>query len=195
MKKIVLLLFWFALISLCSSQVYANKFTVLAGLGQPLFFNGGNVAVEYKTESFVFEYSHGWDLDYNASGDRFLTEEEANQELKIFQPYTTGFGIGVLFTENLDLRLEFKEHQYRVTPPNDDQFEYTTTSIGFGIFYSYFFDGSDGWQLNSSIRYWPNVSSSLKDNEHIFLNDKGEEQTHKAHDLGLFPNFSIAYTF
>lgn len=195
MKKLFLLLLGLSYLGGWSTPAKA-EFTLMAGLIQPLVFEGGNVAVEYKTDTLTFEYSHGWNLNYNAKGDLGLTQEEKDQELEIFQPYTTGFGIGYFMTDMIDIRVELKEHRYEVNPPADKRFAYATTSVGLGVFHSYYFNrGSDGWQLNSSLRYWPNVYSSLKNDEHTFLDKDGNEQTHKAHDLGVFANVSLGYTF
>ncbi|MEL6849486.1 MAG: hypothetical protein AAFP92_13275, partial [Bacteroidota bacterium] len=45
---------------------YTDQWTLAFGMSQPLFLNGFNVAINYTTQRWVFEYSHGMNLDYNA---------------------------------------------------------------------------------------------------------------------------------
>lgn len=97
------------------NELYSQAISVQGGLSQPLVLQGGNIAATYYGEKFVFEYSHGFDLNYSANGGAALSETEREQELSVFSPYSTGIGIGYLFTKNLDLRLEIKENLYRVS--------------------------------------------------------------------------------
>ncbi len=176
------------------SSAQSKEVVVLAGLGQFLFFNGYNVAVTYITDSgIVLDYSHGWLLQLDRV-EASLTEEERDQELEILTTYTTGFGIGYLIGEELDVRIDFKEHAYRVYPPDDDQFEYLTWSVGPAVYYRVRL-GDSGFLLEPSLRYWPNVASTLTDDKQTFLNANGEEEEHKAHDFGLFANVSLGFAF
>lgn len=102
-KTIISLLLFFTAFSLNAEAV-----SIQGGLSQPLL-GGWNVAGTYYGKKFLFEYSHGTDLHFDRMGGAGLSEAERKQDLKVHVPYTTGFGIGYLFTPNFDLRLEFKE--------------------------------------------------------------------------------------
>jgi hypothetical protein len=172
------------------SPARAGEWILLAGLAQPLLFEGGNVAVTYITNGgLVLDYSHGWAFQLDATPSA-LAEAERAQKLRVYLPYTTGFGIGHLVADNLDFRLEFKVHRYEVTHPGGAQISYTTRSAGVGAYYRYRF-GRSRWLLEPSVRYWPNVSSTLDDDRHTFPNG----DVHEAHDQGLFANVSLGYAF
>lgn len=104
-----------------TSALSAEELSVQGGLSQPLL-GGGNVAVTYYGDDFLFDYSHGWNLDFGRAGGAALNADERRQQLSVVLPYTTGFGIGYRITRSFDIRIEFKEHFYRVThPDNIDQ--------------------------------------------------------------------------
>ena len=193
MKRIILLI---ATLSFLASQHNDKNYSILFGLSQPIILNGFNVAGNYSTGKFIFDYSHGMWLDYN-SNDFVRTDEEKEQNLDIYQPWTTGFGVGYKFTDYLNLRAEFKWNKYEITTERNEKFSYITRVIGIGL-YSHV----DVWKnifLEPSIRYWPNFSSTLKDDKKRFLVIPGtasyEYAVHKAHDYGVFMNVSIGYTF
>lgn len=96
------------------SQISAQAISVQGGLSQPLLLQGANIAGTYYGKSMVFEYSHGVGLRYDASGGIGLSEDEKAQGLRVFAPYSTGFGIGYLIRQNWDIRVEIKENLYRV---------------------------------------------------------------------------------
>lgn len=107
-KTVISILLFFTAFSL-----NAEALSIQGGLSQPLL-GGWNLAGTYYGKNFVFEYSHGSNLNFNAAGGAGLNESERKQDLRVNLPYTTGFGIGYLFTPNFDIRLEIKEHYYRV---------------------------------------------------------------------------------
>lgn len=94
--------------------VYSQAVSIQSGINQTLLFHGGNIAATYYGEKFVFEYSHGTNLNFAANGGIGLSKDEKEQDLSVFAPYSTGIGLGYLITKNLDIRLEIKENLYRV---------------------------------------------------------------------------------
>jgi hypothetical protein len=268
----------------------ANEFVVGGDFMQPFVLGGGNLTVAYKTEHLVFEYSHGWALDLNRIPDGgALTEEERAQGLSVYIPWSTGFSVGYRITKNLDFKVEFKEHAFRVTHPDSletralyneagvyarspmanvpflpfvlDQEErpglaesiltdaligqrfaayqavngrnglgrgeklesaedliekhvlagfafnatnatlqprvhYRTRTAGFGFYYSIFFNEEQtGWFLEPSVRFWPSVWTSLKNDRVIFENRFGLIDVHKANDAPFGANITGGYTF
>lgn len=167
-----------------------GRLTVKAGLSQPVLLNGANVAVTYKTDRLTFEYSHGMWLDYDRVG---RTDVERDQNLDLYSPWTTGFGVGYRLPWRFDLRVEVKAHRYRVTPPGDAAFRYTTVSIGPAL--NYHQPLYKGLGLDATLRFWPNVASTLNNDRHVFTGSDGNRHIHEAHDLGVFPNVSVGYTF
>lgn len=175
-----------------TSTTQAQTWNLVFGLSQVAFLNGGNVEINYLTEKFVFEYSHGFNLDLNASpNDMALTETERQQNLQIDVPYSTGGGIGYRFTKSLNVRIEYKYHKFNVNHPSGEQVSYTTQDLGLGAYYFYWPLKDMNLVIVPSIRYWPTVKTSLNDDKYTFSN--GDE--HKAHDFGLFGNVSIGWSF
>ncbi|GBF51250.1 hypothetical protein LPTSP4_27820 [Leptospira ryugenii] len=120
----------FSLLLVAQTQsLFSDSISVQSGLSQPLI-GGWNIAGTYYGEKFLFGYSHGSNLNFDARNGAALTPDEKAQKLKINLPYTTGFSFGYLFTPNLDLRLEFKEHFYRVQSENGLDDLFLSQSIG-----------------------------------------------------------------
>ncbi|MBM9499129.1 hypothetical protein JWG44_02525 [Leptospira sp. 201903071] len=111
------------------SSLNAEGISLQGGLSQPLL-GGWNLAGTYYGKNLVFEYSHGSNLNFDAAGGVGLNETEREQGLRVNAPYTTGFGVGYLFTPNLDLRLEVKEHFYRVQSKTSPDELYLSQSLG-----------------------------------------------------------------
>jgi hypothetical protein len=178
--------FWFM------GSAQAQSWNLVFGLSQPLILNGGNVEVNYLTDHWVFEYSHGFNLDLNASPDeQALSDSERSQGLKIKVPYSTGGGIGYRFTPAFNLRLEFKQHEFQVTHPSGEEVTYTTQDLGLGAYYFYKPFKGLNFVVIPSIRYWPTINTSLSDDRYTFRNG----DVHKAHDFGLFANVSMGWSF
>jgi len=189
MKKLVCLSVFALIFTL---PAYANSWNLVFGVSQPLILKGGNIEVNYLTDKWVFEYSHGWDLDLNASPDeQALTETERNQGLKIKVPYSTGGGVGYRFTPEFNLRLEFKQHEFHAANGQDQTIKYTTQDLGLGAYYFYQPFQNQKFLIIPSIRYWPTVNTTLAGDAVTFTN--GDE--HKAHDFGLFGNVSLGWQF
>lgn len=166
-------------------------FGVNIGLIQPFAFNGWNLALEWRSEKWFAEYSHGWDLKIHKF-DQALTSQEKSEKIKLTLPWTTGFGIGYRLTSRMTIAVEFKAHKYEVESPLGQKLDYVTYSIGPGLAYDFTFAGS--WFLRPMLRYWPNVGTDLNKEARLDRAD-GSQYNHKAHDFGLFANLLLGYTF
>lgn len=210
MKKLTLpLVLLFAAFATHAQQSKKPEISVVFGLNQPLVLGGFNFEVDYWTEKFVFEYSHGVGLEFQ---DNLVTKEAQDQKLSFHITNSLGFGIGYRITKGLNLRVEPKMHIWEMY--YDDQFKteegkikkYTTYTLGLGAYYRWTpFERKDnalrGLTIAPSVRWWPNVGSSLKDDKYTYFNERTQQtETHKANNIGLsntpfFLNVSIGYTF
>jgi hypothetical protein len=171
-----------------------NNFSLMTGLSQDLLWDGGNVAVQYVTGRLALEYSHGFDLDLNDGGGLALSSTEKSQGLQMEVPWTTGFGIGYRVTDALHISLEFKAHGFKVTDPESGtQIDYTTFSIGPGVFYDIYI--WKGLFIQPALRWWPTVASTLPGGSYTFHESDGTTKVHDVHDWGIFPNASLGWTF
>ncbi len=209
--KIVLTIFiTFTLaVSVASQNNMQNKhdFALLFGLNQPLLLNGFNAEINYFTPKFVFDYSHGVSLElFNT----LLPEDVQKQNLAAHLPYSTGFGIGYRFTRFLNFRVEPKWHRFEMyyngetRTPASQIIAYNTFTLGIWLYGRWLpFKNSPRFLRNfmiaPSIRYWPNVSSSLSNNLFIYNNKfTGETETLQALNIGAVNtpwvmNISIGY--
>jgi hypothetical protein len=169
-----------------TAQVGINFGLLQLGLG------GFNVAAELRYRRFWFEYSHGVDLKLNNLDGFSMSQAERDQNLRVFVPYTTGFGVGLTIVDELWLGVEFKTHRYEVNAPGGPVSSYQTYSIGPVLGYKAFL--YKGLYADLYLRYWPNVASSLEDNK-IALQGSDGTVIHGAHDFGVFANVSIGYVF
>jgi hypothetical protein len=157
-----------------------------------LALGGFNIAGEVRYRRWWFEYSHGVDLKLNDLGGSSMSSTERDQNLHIVVPYTTGFGVGYTILDELWLGVEFKSHRYEVNAPRGPVTSYQTYSIGPVLGYKLYV--LRGLFLNAYGRYWPNVASTLHDNQ-IALQGAGGTVEHSAHDFGLFGNLAVGGTF
>jgi hypothetical protein len=157
-----------------------------------LALGGFNVAGELRYRRLWLEYSHGVALNLNNLGGFSMTGAERSQDLHIYMPYTTGFGVGFTILDELWLGAEFKTHRYDVNAPGGAVASYQTYSIGPVLGYKLYV--YKGFYLNAYGRYWPNVASTLSGNE-IALHGTGGTVEHSAHDFGLFANLAVGGTF
>ena len=157
-----------------------------------LALGGFNIAGEIRYRRLWLEYSHGMDLTLNDLGGFGLSHAERTQNVHVFVPYTTGFGVGVTLVDELWLGVEFKTHRYEVNAPGGPAASYQTYSIGPVLGYKAFI--WKGLFANGYARYWPNVASTLTDDK-IALAGSAGSVTHNAHDFGVFANVSIGYAF
>jgi hypothetical protein len=186
---------------------YSNRFSILFGLIQPTVLSGFNAEINYTTNRLIFDYSHGASLDPPAAGD-FKT-----QKVVMHIPVSTGFGIGYRFTSSFDIRFEPKLHSWEMYNEGDVQNDQTriadfkTFTLGIGAYYRYMpFKNStskalQGITTSTSIRYWQNVGTTLRNDEINYFNkstNKMEKLDAPSVGLANTPfvfNIAIGYTF
>ena len=157
-----------------------------------LALGGFNIAGEVRYRRLWLEYSHGVGLTLNDAGGFGLSPAERRQNLHVFVPYTTGFGVGVTLVDELWLGVELKSHRYEVNAPGGSAASYQTYSVGPVLGYKAFI--WKGLYANGYLRYWPNVGSTLTHNQIALQGDAGTI-THNAHDFGVFANAALGYAF
>jgi hypothetical protein len=186
-----------------------KKVNVLFGLAQPLLASGFNIEGNYIHNRFIIDYSHGASLDF---GNNLVPNDLKKQGLTIHEPWTTGFGVGYRLKEWINIRVEPKWHKFEFYYAGEPQnpgtqiTSYNTFSLGVGLYGSYQpFKKKDnflkGFLISPSIRFWPTVSSSLKDDKFTYLNKKtnASEQIKTLDAVtGFTPvviNVSVGYSF
>lgn len=210
MKKILLPLFALTASLMVNAQESKKpEVSLVFGLNQPLVTKGFNFEVDYWTKKFVFDYSHGFGLEFT---DNLVTKEAQDQHLAFNITHSVGFGLGYRFTEKFNVRVEPKMHVWEMY--YDDTFKqadsrikkYTTYTLGLGAYYRWTpFENKQnalrGLTIVPNVRWWPNVGSSLKDNTYTYFNERTQQtETHKANNIGVsntpfFINVSVGYTF
>lgn len=176
-----------------SAAARQTETILFAGLIQPLLLRGVNVALTHLGQRFAISYSHGMFLHYDAV-DFLRSKEERNQSLDVYSPWSTGAGVGWRLGRSHDMRLELKAHRYHVTSPTGEQVRYTTWSVGPGFYRRRQARGSR-LVIEPSVRFWPNVGSSLAKGEHVFTADDGTRLRHRPHQLGVIANLSVGWSF
>lgn len=190
-----------------SQLLYSNRFSILAGLIQPMVLQGANVELNYFSRRGSFDYSHGMSLDVPASG------AYKSQQIVLHLPYSTGFGVGYRFSSFFDVRVEPKLHKWELYYAGEEQTHsnmirnYYTFTIGLGAYYRYMpFKNSaskllQGITTSASIRYWPKIGSNLSQDKMSYHNKKTNNvETLKAANIGvantpLIFNVAVGYTF
>lgn len=184
-----------------------SKASLVFGLNQPLVTNGFNFEVNYWLKNFVIDYSHGFGLQFK---ENLVNDASKEQHLNYNIRHSLGIGLGYRFTTDFNIRIEPKLHIWDVY--YDDMFKsnkitsYTTYTLGLGAYYKWMpYKTKDnilkGVTIVPSIRWWPNISSSLTDNKFTYFNQKTQiTETIKANNIGLsdspfLANISIGYTF
>ncbi|MGL5892442.1 MAG: hypothetical protein ACRC3B_21300, partial [Bacteroidia bacterium] len=171
-----------------SANVCQPKFSVLFGLNQPIVLGGFNAEFNYWTKRFVVDYSHG--IELKMPGE-FIGGEVERQGLNVKIPHTLGFGFGYRITNGLNLRLEPKLHVFELYSKDDAQTtanriaRYSTFTLGLGAYYRWMpFQKKEnalkGITVAPSVRWWPNIGSSLTDNKLNYISETGQQLTHKA---------------
>ncbi|MCF0072975.1 hypothetical protein LZD49_21020 [Dyadobacter sp. CY261] len=187
---------------------YSNRFTLGGGVSQ-ILLGGFNVQAEYTTNRFVFDYSHGFNLHFDGNAASLVAQRQHLAE-KLKQ--TLGVGIGYRITPEFDIRFEPKIHFYELN--YDGKAEetkplttYKTVTLGAGAYYRYYpfrrqENALAGILIMPSVRYWPNVWTSLDDDKFTYFNKVTDRaETYKAAPQGftatkgLFANVTLAYTF
>ncbi len=157
-----------------------------------LALGGFNVAAELRYRRFWFEYSHGLDLTLNKLGGFGLVGSERREDLHLYVPYTTGFGVGFTLLDEVWLGVEFKAHRFEVNAPGGAPASYNTYSIGPVVGWKFFI--WRGLFANVYLRYWPTVATTLHDDK-IELQGTNGPVTQDAHDWGFFANVAIGWAF
>jgi hypothetical protein len=171
----------------------ATRPSVMLGLMQWIAFGGGNVAAQLKTGRLVFEYSHGQALDLSRF-EPALTEEEADADVAVRMPWTTGGGVGFQITPNLHVLVEAKVHRYEVRGADRNQeLSYTSVTIGPGIFYDLYL--WRGLFIQPNLRWWPTVASTYDAERAVLRAPDGGTYQHERHDLLPFANVNLGWTF
>ncbi len=179
---------------------------LLAGLIQPILLGGGNVELDLYWGRLVVGYSHGFLLNFR--GDT-LVGEAAQQGLALHLPYSTGLSVGYRFLPWLDARLEGKVHRFEVREASSGTplFDYTTMTLGVGVYAQYrpfrdFGVQTDEWLhgflVLCSVRYWPNLWTSLPNDELAYPHPSLGDVEHHAANIGIantpfIVNVSVGY--
>ncbi len=187
--------------------LYSNKFSLLFGMLQPTALQGFNVEVNYTTKRLIFDYSHGVSLDPPVTGDY------KTQKVALHIPTSTGFGIGYRFSSFFDVRFEPKLHTWEVYYKDEVQNnatrikDFKTFTLGLGAYYRYmpFKNSSNkvlqGITTSTSLRYWQNVGTTLRNDEFSYFNKTtNKTEKLKAPNIGfanspIIFNIGIGYTF
>ncbi len=192
-----------------SSNSQKPEVSLVFGLNQPLVTHGFNFEVNYWTKKFVIDYSHGFGLEFR---NDLVAPETRHQKLAFNITHSLGIGFGYRLTNRLNLRLEPKWHVWEMYYDNGFKTAqgkittYSTITLGVGAYYRWTpFEKQNnilkGLTISPSVRWWPNVATSLKDNEFVYYNRETEQvETHKANNIGasntpFFVNVSVGYTF
>lgn len=163
------------------------ELSVHFGLIQPLVLGGFNAAMDLRWGPILATYSHGQGLNYSAHDGIGLTAADRDAGLQLRSPWTTGGGIGVILVDELWALIDFKAHRYEATLA-DDRAAYTTVSIGGELGYRLF--AWRGLFVQTMVRYWPNVYTSLPEDQVKLGN-----HTHQATNLNFFVNLAAGWAF
>ncbi len=124
------------------------------GLLQPLLLSGFNAAFDVRHRRLVASYSHGEGLDLS----RFsLTPEQRRQGARVSMPWTTGFGVGATFVDELYGLIDLKAHRVQVDSGAEAR-AYTTLTVGAEVGYRAFL--GEIFFLTPVVRWWPTVHST-----------------------------------
>jgi hypothetical protein len=163
------------------------ELSVHFGLLQPALFRGFNAALDLRVGPMLLSYSHGQGLNYSATPSMGLSPEEQRAGLSLISPWTTGGGVGVILLDELYLMVDLKVHRYQAEL-DEQRSDYTTISVGLELGYRLFL--WRGLFVQTVVRYWPNVYSSLP-GDAVQLGDL----RHEAKNLGVFANVMLGFAF
>lgn len=183
-----------------------KKINVLFG-GTQLLVHGFNYELNYVQRRMIIDFSHGVSLLFK---DSTVPTELRRQGIEVRMPWTIGFGVGYRLTEWLNVRVEPKWHRfefyYENGQPENQITSYNTFTLGVGVYGSYQpFKKKEnflkGIMIAPSIRYWPTILSTSKENNFSYYNqsaDSNEVIKTYGPGVGLTPlilNMSFGYTF
>lgn len=191
-----------------NSSSLDNQVNIVFGLGQ-IAAGGFNIEGNIFYERLAFDYSHGVSL--STPNAQLETGSDKENNLAIHIPRTTGFGVGYRFSNWLNLRVEPKWHRFElyddnaVQTPDNLLGAYNTFTLGLGLYANLRpFKKQDnllkGIMIAPNFRWWPNVSSTLENDELTYLNPNTESQvSHQARSIGIantafFGNISVGYS-
>ncbi len=187
-----------------------HELVFLVGTIQPFLLDGLNFEVDYYTPKMVFNYSHGYSLELTEELGTTVGELK-NQNLAIHIPISTGFGIGYRLNKYFDIRIEPKYHEFEVYYDNTNRnlstnqiTDYSTITLGLGTYFRWKpFEKQDnllkGIFTSTSIRFWPQIFSSLKDHKIQYYNTVNKKnEIHETSNIGIANtpiifNISIGY--
>ena len=184
----------------------SNSANLVFGLTQ-VALGGFNFETNVLYRRFAFDFSHGISLNLSNSN---LSGDAQEQGLAVHIPFTSGFGVGYRFNEWLNLRVEPKWHRFELfqdgvaQTAENEILNYTTFTLGLGLYgnirpWRKQDNWLKGWMVAPSIRYWPNITSSLDNNQAVYFNEQaGGSATHQALNIGmantpLILNVSVGY--
>lgn len=184
-----------------------NRVNLLFGLNQPLL-GGFNIEGNLFYKRLAFDYSHGISLNLS---NNTLSGDAASQGLAVHIPYTTGFGIGYRFNDWLNVRVEPKWHRFEIYYEGAEQIAanqivaYNTFTLGLGAYgnlrpFKHQENLLKGIMVSPSVRWWPNVSTSLDEDVYTYENvQTGQSEAHEALNIGfgntpLILNISVGYS-
>jgi hypothetical protein len=180
-------------ISAAAPDDYAPRPSVMAGLSQWILWGGGNLAGQVKMGRWVVEYSHGQALHFDRLSGFAMTRDEREAGVAVSMPWTTGGGVGFQITPRLHALIELKAHRYEVRGYDPQQVaRYTSFSVGPGVFYDVYL--YKGLFVQPNLRFWPTVASTY-DGQATFTRPDGSTYRHERHDLGVFVNVNVGWTF
>ncbi|AQG80704.1 hypothetical protein [Spirosoma montaniterrae] len=192
-----------------SSFPYSNRFTLGGGVSQ-LLLGGFNVQAEYTTKRLVFDYSHGFNIRLAGASASPIAQDQKLAETLVS---TLGIGVGYRITPEWDVRVEPKLHYYNLNYDTAAESagslvtSYKTVTLGIGTYYRYYpfrrqTNALAGVLIMPSVRFWPNVWSSLPDNTFTYQNKiTNRTETYRAASQGfpgtggLLANITVGYTF
>ncbi len=201
-KKLILLtliIFNFVPTCLAQDKKFDQRQSITFGLVQPLL-GGFNVTYTRQRKRFLFAYSHGTMLNLNRLNGAFKSKSARELNLDHLTFISTGFDLGYRILPDLSIRGEWKWHFNDLQHPSGEKIQYQTITVGPSLYYQWIpFRKSNnilsGITLESSIRWWPVVYSSLEEYSYDFTNTSGEIETF-THDPGnLFFGASLGWTF
>lgn len=212
MKRSIIVLLVTLVVNTLSAQQnqdLENQVNVLFGVGQ-ILSGGFNIEGNVAYKRLFVDYSHGVSLDF--PNDLLEDGADKDQLLAVHIPWTTGLGIGYRFNNWLNVRAEPKLHKFEILYEGDavsDEniiFDYTTFTLGLGLYANLKpFKNQDnflkGIMISPNVRWWPNISSSLDDDQINYFNERtNQTEIHEARNIGIsntpfFINVSVGYSF